>query len=321
MEALVSPAIVQEYAAALDTSADRDRFLQVVEQLTLVSLSGHPADATSAASEHRLGRFLAFYCESVATLFAANTVAIWFARLEGGPVQRRVDVGWHHLALDPEVSVAHDALIHLAFRGPEVMSVRPFASPDPESKACNPTDSFLLLVPAAHGNRVVAVLEIALGPKPLRRPHDALVRAYWPWLTWLQQLLEHGMQRCYVADQPLFSALNTLHEAANEVETIQAQIVVTIQDSLRSLAGRRFGSLAANQRVAKEVHALLDSKGLRVKCPECGAAAILRCQNAGNARTGAFVYDHYLERGRTFHGGPSTFPLLELIPKPPRRKS
>jgi hypothetical protein len=39
----------------------------------------------------------------------------------------------------------------------------------------------------------------------------------------------------------------------------------------------------------------------------------------GNATAGAFVFDHYLDKVRTFHGGRSTLPRLFLIAKPPRR--
>jgi predicted RNA-binding Zn-ribbon protein involved in translation (DUF1610 family) len=177
------------------------------------------------------------------------------------------------------------------------------------------------LAPTKFDQQDVAVLEIALGPKPLRQPHKVLMDSYFDWLRWLDQLLRQGMQRCFAAaEQPLLLAISSLQQTSHAVEEIQSQIRIRIEASLQSFSGQNFGSLSANQTVAKQVHALLDSKGLRVKCPECGAAAILRCQNAGNSKTGAFMFDHYLDSGRTFHGGQTVFPNLEIVPKPPRRK-
>lgn len=316
LEATLSQLVLDEYISVF-SEADRRRFRALVKQLGMVSSRA----VQEVGRDQVFPEFLSSYCQSVAELFAATSVAIWFADVGQGGIQRRVDVGWNNLALTESVADAHHQLIDYAWKQSEVLAVNPFSIPKAGACVSNPTDSFLLMAPATYEGRPVAVLEIALGPKPLRRPHDALVRSYLPWLQWLKLLLERGMANFFVADEPLFVALQQLQHTATEVEAIQAQIVLTIQASLQSLAGQKFGSLAANQRVAKEVHALLDSKGLRVKCPECGTAAILRCQNSGNSKTGAFVYDHYLDKGRTFHGGPSSFPLLELIPKPPRRKS
>jgi hypothetical protein len=111
-----------------------------------------------------------------------------------------------------------------------------------------------------------------------------------------------------------------LDTAAEEAERHQEEIRKRLERTLHALVGKNFGTLTANQAVAGRVHQVLESKGLRVQCPECGSAAILRCQGAGNSKTGVFLFDHYLENGRTFHGGPTTFPWVTLVAKPPRRK-
>ena len=41
--------------------------------------------------------------------------------------------------------------------------------------------------------------------------------------------------------------------------------------------------------------------------------------NGAHWKHGVFVYDHYLESGRTFHGGPTTVPLIRVVNKPVRR--
>ena len=186
----------------------------------------------------------------------------------------------------------------------------------------NPTDSYLLLAPVLFEGNGVAVLEIILGPKPLRTPHANVMQNHVLWLQWLSTILRSGIERCFEqVDQPLVAALSILQQTSQDVKAIQQQILVRIEQTLQQFVGKNFGSLAANQAITKQVHALLDSKGLRVCCPECGAAAILRCQNAGNAKTGAFMFDHYLDTGRTFHGGQTTFPNVSVVPKPARRKA
>ncbi len=101
-----------------------------------------------------------------------------------------------------------------------------------------------------------------------------------------------------------------------EISVLQQQIRRTIESRLQQFHGWAFGSLEENQRFAKMIHQLLDNHGLRVACPECSNPSILRCLRAGNAKHGVFVFDHYLESGRTFHGGPTTVPLLRVVNKP-----
>jgi predicted RNA-binding Zn-ribbon protein involved in translation (DUF1610 family) len=310
MLSMLDPTVVDQIATALPEASRRD-FLRRVDRL-----NGLPAQDSD------MGSFLGTFAESVAELYAASSVAIWF-RTPAGGIQRKVDVGWLNMGMDDTTEMAHENLISFAIQRAEPMAVTPFSAPVRGAAVSNPTDSFLLLASIDHEGQPVAVLELTLGPKPLRRPHQALVSCHLEWLTWLTGILRLGMERRFAASQPppLEVALACIDHVTQQVAEMQDRVRLAIQASLHGLAGNNFGSLHANQTVAKQVHALLDSKGLRVRCPECGSPAILRCQKAGNSRTGAFVFDHYLENGRTFHGGPSVFPKLNLVSKPPRRGS
>jgi hypothetical protein len=311
MEATLSTRVIDDYVASLPESQRRTHVRSTVQRLRQLSTDAEP-----------LSHFLSSFAESVADLYAANSVAIWFqSTSRTSNVVRKVDVGWNNMALDVSTDQAHKSLIGYAIESGKAMAVQPFSAPAKNVGVSNPTDSFLLLTPAKFDQQSVAVLEIVLGPKPLRRPHEVLMASYLDWLGWLSQLMLDGMQRCFAEphEQHLL-AIASLQETTVAVGAIQNQIRHRIEQTVQAFAGQNFGSLSANQAVTKQVHTLLDSKGLRVKCPECGTPAILRCQNAGNSKNGAFMFDHYLDTGRTFHGGQTTFPVLEVVSKPPRRK-
>lgn len=316
MELTLNPRVIDDYLAAVPVAKHREAFRETVSQLN---------DLPQQHDE--LSEFLSAFASHVADLFAANSVAIWFQSAKDSSVARNVDVGWANLALDDVTTAAHDQLIQFAIQSTTSLVAKPFSPPVAGAGVSNPTDSYLLLVPAKFDSAHASVIEIVLGPKPLRNPHEALMISYLQWMDWLRQILQAGMQRCFekqivapeITDHS--HALAALAETAELVEEIQNRIRDQIEQTINLFAGQNFGSLAANQAVAKQVHSLLESKGLRVKCPECGAAAILRCQKAGNAKHGAFMFDHYLDSGRTFHGGQTVFPSLEVISKPPRRKT
>ena len=316
MEVTLNPQVIDDYLAAVSVAKHRDSFRETVSELS------------NLPDKHdELSFFLSAFASHVADLFAANSVAIWFQSAKDTSVTRKVDVGWQNLALDTVTEEAHDQLIRFAVQSVNPLVAKPFSPPVAGSGVSNPTDSYLLLSPAKFDSSNASVLEIALGPKPLRNPHEALMSSYLQWMDWLREILQTGMQHCFekqviareISDHA--DALSALEETAELVEKIQSQIRDQIEQTINLFAGQNFGSLAANQAVVKQVHALLDSKGLRVKCPECGAAAILRCQKAGNSKHGAFMFDHYLDSGRTFHGGQTVFPLVEVVAKPPRRKT
>ncbi|QDS96710.1 hypothetical protein FF011L_55220 [Roseimaritima multifibrata] len=104
-----------------------------------------------------------------------------------------------------------------------------------------------------------------------------------------------------------------------QIHHYQRAIRLSIENYLHDLAGKTFGSVEENQAFTREVQQWLESHGLRVRCPECGHPAILRTSKSGNSAGGLFVFDHYIDGRRTFHGGGSTIPKVRLIAKPPRR--
>lgn len=111
------------------------------------------------------------------------------------------------------------------------------------------------------------------------------------------------------------SHLRTLDE---EINRMQRQIRLQIQERLQVLAGCTLNDTRANQELVREIQAMLERNGLRVRCPECGHPAILRVSPRSGAKHGVFVFDHTIDGRRTFHGGRGTLPVLRLVVKPPR---
>jgi hypothetical protein len=109
------------------------------------------------------------------------------------------------------------------------------------------------------------------------------------------------------------------HSIQRTLDEQRSRTIRLLERDLAKFEGLRFESMETNQAFASQLHQLLDGAGLRVICPQCGQPSILRCLVVGNSTAGAFVFDHYLDKVRTFHGGRSTLPRLFLTAKPPRR--
>jgi hypothetical protein len=275
-----------------------------------------------ASADCDLQDFLDSFLHHLMLLYAATAGAIWFREVGQRRLSARATSGCDRLGFDGELNKRHEDLLQYALSQANALLVKPYAAPTARAAASNPTDSFVLLGPIdSHGDRI-AVVELFLGPTPLRCQTTAERHRYVLWLDHLLSFLCLGIEERFLGNlAPLQPALVNLAATRAEIEAFKQAIMVSLEVTLNSFAGWNFGSLQNNRTFAKSVQELLDSNGLRVECPECGAPAILRCQSAGNSKTGAFLYDHYLDRGRTFHGGPTTFPRLKLVPKPPRRKA
>ena len=117
---------------------------------------------------------------------------------------------------------------------------------------------------------------------------------------------------------PLADATASIAEMEREFNRLQRQIRMVVQDRLAKFAGRSMGDLERNQHLATAIHQLLERHGLRVRCNECGHAAILRVSARTGSPTGVFVFDHTIDGRRTFHGGRQTMPTIVLVAKPPR---
>lgn len=128
------------------------------------------------------------------------------------------------------------------------------------------------------------------------------------------------VHRTRVRSASIDEADDGLERLGRQIHQIQRSIRLAIEQFLHQHRGATFGSYEGNQRFVRSVQKLLESHGLRVRCPECGYPAILRCARNASAPSGLFVFDHYLPDGRTFHGGGRSLPLLRVMAKPDRRK-
>lgn len=128
------------------------------------------------------------------------------------------------------------------------------------------------------------------------------------------------LRRIRVQTVSIAQAHQGLERLGQQIGGIQRSIRLAIEHYLHQHAGATFGSFDDNLQFVRTIQKLLDSHGLRVRCPECGHAAILRCARNASARSGVFVFDHYLPSGRTFHGGGAALPTLRIVAKPERRK-
>ena len=145
----------------------------------------------------------------------------------------------------------------------------------------------------------------------------------------MYKVVHNDVQFSWISIKPSLMASNspltadeaqvTLGELKEELNRLQRVIRLSIQSQLQKLAGQSMGTLAENRELVKSIHQLLDSHGLRTRCPECGHAAILRVSPRDGSKTGVFVFDHTIQGKRTFHGGRSVMPKVLLIAKPARK--
>ena len=267
-----------------------------------------------------LQAFLDRYLELVVRLYAAHAGVLWFRSSSGPRLTVKAALGYDKLGLQDEFVAPHEALLRFTLTRTNSFLVKPYSRVAARVAASNPSDSFVLLGPVdSHGDRI-AIVELFLGPTPARGKTAADRNRYVLWLDHLLSFFREGLEQRFLGNlAPLQAALTNLDATRSEIEAFQEAIRISLEITLNGYADSNFGSLKNNQTFSRYVHELLDSNGLRVECPECKSAAILRCQAAGNSKTGAFLYDHYLDKGRTFHGGPTTFPRVKLVAKLPRR--
>ncbi len=230
-----------------------------------------------------------------------------------------------HLLADTRTQAQHQRLVQLAWLQIQPLLAEASGNPD------NATGHPLLFAPIVHLGQPIALLEIALAQPSLGPTSDSPQPAaaapfsqqrplYLRAAGLVAQRVYGGLRRrMAMPDLSLQQAVDQLSQLTGEVQSLQQQIRARIEVRLQQYYGWTFASLAENQAFVKGVQQLLESHGLRVQCPECGHPAILRCMRIGNTKHGAFVFDHYLDSGRTFHGGPSSVPLIRLVPKPARR--
>lgn len=223
------------------------------------------------------------------------------------------------IAFGPAETRKHERLVQFAWQQRSPLLVAPKAKAN--GQPGNPVNYSLAFSPVVHWGETIALLELVFRAESA--PPTALFqRVLLQTLQVAAEHLHHGLRaRLNLPAATIAQATMAVDQLKDEIRSYEESLRRSMEARLRQFHGWAFGSLAENQAFAKMVHELLDQHGLRVRCPECGNPAILRCIKAGNSRHGVFVFDHYLPTGRTFHGGPTTVPALTLLPKPQRRVS
>ncbi|MFN3191347.1 MAG: hypothetical protein ACE361_12555 [Aureliella sp.] len=304
--------------------------------------SNAPADLAQLTelieSELPLQSYLENLLPVLIRVLGAEAGVVWL-KAQGAPgavfgIRYRFDEFVDSLTLQQK----HERLVQIAWQQKQPMIAEPTAQTgdgldqdslgdDAANVEHNPTDHLLLFGPVLHAGESIALLEVLIkDSNSADEVAEARVlgkrekRIYLRAIQLLAEKIYFGLRERMVMPAPtLQQAIEQVNELSSEVKTLQQQIVASIEKRLQHFRGWSFSTLRENQAFAKLIHRVLDSHGLRVECPECGNPAILRCLRAGNAKNGAFVFDHYLDSGRTFHGGGTTVPLLKVVPKPARR--
>ena len=269
--------------------------------------------------------FLNAYLRCVADMYAATAAAIWVREQGRDELQLKAQINFASLGLDDELKPAHAGLLRFAQRQspPHPFLVKPYSAPTAEAGVSNPTDSFVVFGPVDNQGDVVAVVELFLGPRPARarttRDQESYVLLLKRLIWHLCRRVECELDRGAAPEKTLAQAAAQMASCRQEIMLHQVAIRRAVEGTLRGLAGLNSGSFEANRVLARSVQELLAENGLRLVCPECGQPAILRRQRAGNSKAGAFQYDHAVAGRRTFHGGSTSFPLVVVVPAPPRR--
>jgi len=90
------------------------------------------------------------------------------------------------------------------------------------------------------------------------------------------------------------------------LELIQTSLRTKTQQLLQELSGKEYDTLEAKREVVSKINRLLSAADARIECPNCGEPASLRCAVTGNAKDGAFQFEHH--RPKTVHGAKTRFP-------------
>ncbi len=342
---LASDGAIRAVGGSIDGSGSTPKAAATVEQRGLRSEQQVRDLAELIESDLTLQSFLEALLPQLCQLVGGIAAVVWM-RAEGSQdallgIRYRMDDILQSLADHKK----HERLVQLAWkqRGPMLAEPRssqspagspaeaPLESPS-EGQAgagqagagasANPTGYPLLFSPVLHLQEPVGLLEVVLPASGVAGIPTSRRTLYLRGIQLIAERVYSGMrQRMALPTATADLASKQLESLSADVQKMQHEIVLAIQSRLKTFEGWAFESLADKQAFAKMLHGLLDRHGLRVRCPECGSAAILRCLRAGNAKHGAFAFDHYLDSGRTFHGGTTIVPRIEIVPKPARRVS
>lgn len=256
-----------------------------------------------------LEAFLTELLSVVGRLFRAAASAFWFRPFNAGALCASVRIGFDESGLSANQVKAVDAPVLSGWRAAEPN----MDSPRGESSA-------VIVAPIRNGDDSIGAIQLVVTDPPpdWRECEQLYLAAMRAVLTAIQPALHRRMQIRAVS---LSDAESQLDQLSRQLNGLQRSIRQSIERYLQRFTGATFGSTDGNQQFLRAVQELLEMHGLRVRCPECGHPAILRCSRSNSSPGGAFVFDHYINRRRTFHGGGSTMPSVRVIAKPVRRSA
>ncbi|XZE53665.1 hypothetical protein SH139x_005428 [Planctomycetaceae bacterium SH139] len=269
----------------------------------------------------------------VGRMFGAAASAYWLRPWGAGGLTPTTRLGFGELDLSPAGRKVIDATV-----------VQLWQSKEPEVQRHAEFGATVLVGPVRNGQEAVGAVQLIVLDSPSRRLESATEQAgnqsaattggeispittaraasYRRALSGVLAMIQPAILRRFSGNTlPIQQAEVGLQRLNQQIAGIQRSLRLTIEHHLQQLNGATFNSLQESQQFVSSVQKLLDANGLRVRCPECGYPAILRCSRSPAVNTGVFVFDHYLPSGRTFHGGGRTLPLLRTVAKPSRRKS
>lgn len=258
-------------------------------------------------SDQPLDAFLTELLSVVGRLFGASASAFWFRPFNAGALCASVRIGFEESGLSTHQVKAVDGPVLSRWRAAEPN----MESPQGEAFA-------VIVAPIRNGDDAIGAIQLVLTelPQNWEESEQLYLAAMRSVLTAIQPVLHRRMQIRAVS---LSDAESQLDQLSRQLNGIQRSIRQSIERYLQRFTGATFGSIEDNQQFLRAVQELLETHGLRVRCPECGHPAILRCSRSNGSAGGAFVFDHYIDRRRTFHGGGSTMPSLRVVAKPVRR--
>lgn len=261
--------------------------------------------------------------EITSRIFGASAGAFWLQTPGSEDFAPVVRQGFSGLALTPTAETAFAATVQQSAAATE-----PFWGQLPADEPAA-HDWSVLVGPLRDNEKTVGALQLVLGTKgktadapsdntALTRIHGLYSQALGGTMSIIQPAV---VQRLRQPPPTLAQAELGLQRVGQQIAGIQRTIRLTIERYLQQFNGVSFASLEENQQFARDVQQLLEAHALRVRCPECGHPAILRCSRNASSPNGVFVFDHYLPEGRTFHGGVRTLPLLRTVSKPARKQA
>lgn len=264
-------------------------------------------------------KFFEYFLQKTARIYRARCVAIWVLNETDGQPCLAAEASANGRVSRQETDYDVRGLVkQFDAQHPAVEKV---VEAEPEPNGFVEQDDLIVWGPVCANGQTIAVIAVNLGAG--RGSNSETVAGYLARMEHLANCLlgylQNRHRRAELPTPSFESAKRSLELTGEMVDSRRESIRQLIEQDLGPFAGIRFPTLQENREFAAKVHELLDANGLRSQCPECGSAAILRCVNTGNSKTGVFSFDHYIEGRRKYHCGVTSFPKLKICNKPLRR--